>query len=127
VGPVTRGGPSLYEALGEGVFRALVDAFYRRVEADPELRRIFPPDLTEGREKQFLFLTQLFGGPARYTEQHGDPRLRFRHLPFAIGRAERDRWVDHMHAAIAEVAIPEPSASVLREYFDQFSLHMINR
>lgn len=118
---------NLYLALGDATFRSLVDAFYRRVEMDPELRRIFPPDLTEGREKQYLFLTQLFGGPPRYTARHGEPRLRFRHLPFAIGRPERDRWIGHMRLAIDEVAIPEPYASILREYFEQFSLHMINR
>lgn len=118
---------NLYAALGESTFRGLVDAFYRRVDADPDLRRIFPADLAEGREKQFLFLIQLFGGPQRYTEQHDDPRLRFRHLPFAIDRAARDRWLDHMLASIEEVGIPEPHASVLRAYFQQFSLHMINR
>jgi hemoglobin len=104
-----------------------VDAFYRRVEADPDLRAIFPPDLAEGREKQLRFLIQLFGGPPTYTERYGEPRLRFRHLPFTIDRAARDRWVGHMHAAIAEVGIPEPHASTLRQYFDAFSLHMINR
>lgn len=91
------------------------------------MRPIFPPDLAEGREKQYLFLTQLFGGPARYTEQHGEPRLRMRHLRFAIGRRERDIWLGHMRAAIDEVGVPEPYAAYLDAYFEQASLTLVNR
>src|SRR3954451_488282 len=119
--------PNLYEALGDDVFRTLVEVFYRRVEADSELRAIFPPDLTEGKERQYLFLTQYFGGPERYNERHGPPMLRRRHFPFAITPAARDRWLGHMLAAIEEVGIPEPYAAILRDYFERFSLFMINR
>ena len=61
-----------------------VEEFYRRVEADEELRRLFPEDLTEGREKQALFLEQWLGGEPRYSELYGHPRLRMRHFPFLI-------------------------------------------
>lgn len=119
---------SLYEAVGgDTTFRNLVDAFYRCVEADPFLRRIFPADLGPGKEGQFLFLTQYFGGPHRYTEQRGRPFLRMRHMPFPIGQAERDAWVSHMFAAINEVGIPEPHRSTLREYFDRAATFMINQ
>lgn len=118
---------SVYPAIGDEAFRRLVDAFYRRVEADPVLRRVFPPNLDRGREHQYLFLTQYFGGPNRYSEQVGAPMLRMRHLRFAIGRPERDLWLSHMLEAIAEVGVPEPQADILRRYFARFSLHMINR
>src|SRR5688572_12853669 len=117
----------VYPAIGDTGFRALVDNFYRRVEADPELRSIFPPDLSSGRERQYLFLRQVFGGPGEYSERHGHPRLRMRHLLFVITREARDAWLGHMLAAIAESEIPEPHASVLRDYFERFSLDMINR
>jgi hemoglobin len=117
---------AVYPAIGDAGFRALVDNFYRRVEADPELRSVFPPDLAAGRERQYLFLRQVFGGPEAYSEQHGHPRLRMRHIPFAITRAARDAWLGHMLAAITESEIPEPHASVLRDYFERFSLDMIN-
>lgn len=125
--PPTAPGQTVYEALGDELFRRLVEAFYRRVESDPVLRPIFPADLTEGREKQYLFLTQFFGGPARYTERYGEPRLRLRHLPFPIGRRERDVWIGHMLAAIDEVGVPEPYAAYLGKCFEQLSLAMINR
>ncbi len=117
---------AVYPAIGDAGFRALVDNFYRRVEADPILRPLFPADLAEGRERQYLFLRQVFGGPETYSERHGHPRLRMRHLPFAITREARDVWLGHMLAAIAESEIPEPHASTLREYFERFSLDMIN-
>ena len=68
---------SVYEQVGgDATFRRLVDAFYARVEADPVLRPLFPADLEAGKEHQFLFLTQFFGGPARYQERRGPPRPR---------------------------------------------------
>ena len=120
-------GRSLYEQVGgDPTFRRLVDAFYARVERDPLLRPIFPPDLGPGKEGQFMFLTQYWGGPPRYQEQRGHPRLRMRHAPFRIGQAERDAWVGHMLAAIDEVGIPEPARGALREYFENGASFMIN-
>src|SRR5437762_297594 len=94
-------GKTVYEQIGgDETFRRLVDAFYARVERDPILRPLFPESLEDGKENQFLFLTQYWGGPPRYAEQRGHPRLRMRHSPFAIGQRERDAWVGHMLAAI---------------------------
>lgn len=120
--------PTLYDAIGgDATFRRLVEAFYRRVEADAALRAVFPADLATGKEGQFLFLTQYFGGPHRYTAQRGRPMLRMRHLPFAIGQRARDAWVGHMLAAIDEVGIPEPYRNVMREYFARGATFMMNR
>ena len=119
---------STYEnAGGEAIFRALVDDFYRRVEADPELRSLFPDDLEPGKRGQFLFLVQFFGGPPNYSVERGHPRLRMRHMPFPIDQAARDRWLGHMLAAIDAVAIPEPARSTMRDYFDRGSSFMINQ
>ena len=118
---------SIYElAGGEAIFARLVDAFYARVEADPLLRPMFPEDLEAGKHWQFLFLMQYFGGPARYAEERGHPRLRMRHMPFPIGQAARDAWLDHMLAAIEAVGIPEPARSAMREYFERASAFMVN-
>jgi hemoglobin len=120
-------GKTLYEQVGgDDTFRRLVDTFYARIERDPLLRPIFPDDLGPGREYQFLFLTQYWGGPPRYENQRGHPRLRMRHAPFKIGQAERDAWLGHMLAAIDEVGIPEPARSQLREYFETGATFMIN-
>jgi len=124
---VPEGEFTVYELVGGDVtFRALVDEFYRRVEADDALRALFPDDLAAGKEGQFLFLTQFFGGPARYAEQRGHPRLRMRHFPFAIDRHARSRWLSHMLAAIDVVGVQEPMRTIMRDYFERASEHMIN-
>jgi hemoglobin len=118
----------LYEQIGGApVFRRLVDAFYAHIEADPVLRPLFPEDMGPGKEHQYLFLSQYFGGPATYTEQRGHPRLRMRHLPYAISTREATHWLTHMLAAIDETGIPEPHATTMRTYFRQAAAAMINR
>lgn len=119
---------NLWEQVGgDPTFRALVDAFYRRVEADPLLRPMFPADLHGGKHRQFLFITQYFGAPPRYSELQGHPRLRMRHFPFAIDQVARDRWLGYMLEAIDEIGIAEPWRTEMRNYFEMASTHMINR
>lgn len=118
---------SIYELVGgDPTFQKLVDIFYARVEQDAVLRPMFPEELEAGKHWQFLFLTQFFGGPARYQEQRGHPRLRMRHFPFPINQAARDHWLEHMLAAIDEVGIPEPARTEMRDYFERGSTFMIN-
>jgi hemoglobin len=120
--------PTIYEqAGGDAPFRRLVDIFYARIERDPLLRPLFPADLAPGKERQFLFITQYFGGPPRYNEQRGHPRLRMRHLPFRIGQAERDAWAGHMLAAIDEAGFPAGTHAALREYFERAATFLINQ
>jgi hemoglobin len=121
-------GRTLYEAVGgDATFVALVDAFYRGVEQDAELRPMYPPDLEESREHLALFLIQYFGGPQTYMMTRGHPRLRMRHVPFAIGIRERDAWFRHMSAAIDEVGIEEPYRRDMLKYFSDAATFLINR
>jgi hemoglobin len=69
---------------------------------------------------------QYFGGPSRYAEERGHPRLRMRHMPFPIGQAAVNAWLGHMLAAIDAVGIPEPARSAMREYFERASAFMVN-
>jgi hemoglobin len=119
---------TLYELIGGSpTFLRLVESFYRRVEADPVLRPMFPPDLEDGKHAQFLFLMQYFGGPQTYIEQRGHPRLRMRHAPFPIDQQAQQHWLNHMLAAIDDVQIAEPMRTEMREYFIRGSEFMINR
>jgi len=119
---------SVYEFVGgDAPFAVLVDAFYRGVETDPLLRPMYPDDLGEAKERLFLFLVQFFGGPRRYDEQRGHPRLRMRHFPFTIGEAERDAWLTHMRAAVDEAAIPEPARQMMLDYFQNTAHFLINQ
>lgn len=119
---------SVYELVGgEATFWALVEAFYRRVEADPLLRPMFPADLEEGKRWQALFLIQYWGGPAQYQAERGHPRLRMRHMPYAITPQASETWLNHMLAAIDEVGIAEPARSMMRQYFMEGAAFMINQ
>ena len=96
-------------AGGMPFFERLVRRFYEGVESDPTLRPIYPEaDLGGARQRLTLFLAQYWGGPRTYDAERGHPRLRMRHLPFAIGPAERDAWLHLMREAI-EFAGPPPA------------------
>jgi hemoglobin len=103
---------------GEAVVRRLVDRFYDLMDEMPEyypVRKLHPEDMSGSREKLFMFLSGWLGGPPLYAEKHGHPMLRARHLPFAIGVAERDAWLACMKQAMEDSGL-EPR---LREWLLQ--------
>src|SRR4051794_27104592 len=102
---------------GEPFFVALVDRFYERVEADPVLRPLYPDDLGPGKEHLTQFLIQYWGGPPRYSNERGHPRLRLRHAPFAIGQPERDAWYAAMSASLAEAGVAPDLEQRFLSYF----------
>jgi hemoglobin len=63
---------SLYEDLGGATaLDAVVDAFYKKVLADPRVNGFFAgTDMNQQARKQRLFLTFAFGGPNKYTGKH---------------------------------------------------------
>jgi hemoglobin len=119
---------TLYAELGEPTLRALVAAFYQRVRDDEIIGPLYPQDDWAGAEKRLAdFLIFRFGGPQTYIEERGHPRLRMRHMPFSIGIAERDRWLDLMGAAMHETGIKPPQAETLAAFFAQVADFMRNR
>jgi hemoglobin len=119
---------TIFEAVGgEPTFQRLVDAFYAGVEEDPVVRPLYPEDLSGPKRRLMLFLIQYFGGPSTYSEERGHPALRMRHMPFAIGQAERDAWMRHMSAAIDTLDLPELAKGQFRGYFEGASTFLINQ
>ncbi len=118
----------VFDQLGEEGIAAFVAAFYRRMKGDDLIGPMYPADDWEGSEKRLRdFLVFRCGGSARYLEERGHPRLRMRHGPFAIGIAERDRWLSLMEAALDETRTPSPSRELLTEFFSQTADFMRNR
>jgi hemoglobin len=120
--------PNIYGLIGEEGFAKLVRAFYLRVATDDILRPMYPEEdlaAAEGRLQEFLI--QRFGGPTRYSDQRGHPRLRMRHAPFAIDQRGRDRWVELMEASLAEANLPDVATRALRQFFHDTATFMINR
>ena len=118
----------VYSVIGEEGFNRLIAAFYRRIPTDDILGPMYPADDLAGAEERLReFLIFRFGGPPRYLEQRGHPRLRMRHAPFAVGQAARDRWMEIMSAALEEIKLPAEADEVLRKFFDSTATFMINR
>lgn len=118
----------VYARIGEDGFARLVRAFYAQVPGDDILGPMYPPHDLEGAEQRLRdFLVGRFGGPPRYVEQRGHPRLRMRHMPFAIDMEARNRWMSLMDRALDEAALPADVTSLLREFLGGVATFMINR
>lgn len=119
---------TLCARVGESKLRGMVTAFYRRVRMDDLIGKMYPPDDWDGAEKRLAdFIVYRFGGPQTYIEERGHPRLRGRHMPFSIGAAERDRWLELMYAAMQEVAVPAETVPLISTFFAQVANMMRNR
>jgi len=123
--------PTPYEALGGAErLRALVDRFYALMDAQPEyyaIRKLHPQNLSGSAEKLYLFLSGWLGGPPLYQQKFGQPFLRARHLPFAIGATERDLWLACMRQAMRDVQVEEGMGEALANAFAKTADHMRNR
>ena len=118
----------VYPIIGEEGFTRLIRAFYAQVPGDPILGPMYPKeDLAGAEERLREFLIGRFGGPQRYVEQRGHPRLRMRHMPFAIDTAARNQWVLLMDRALEDVKLPHEVSALLREFFHGVATFMINR
>jgi hemoglobin len=117
----------IYKQIGEEGFARLVRAFYAQVPADDVLGPMYPAgDLPGAEERLKDFLVGRFGGPPRYIEQRGHPRLRMRHLPFKLDQAARDRWVQLMDQALDEAKLPKESEDLLRAFFHHMATFLMN-
>jgi hemoglobin len=120
---------TFYELVGgEETFRRLVATFYAGVATDPVLRPLYPEtDLGPAEERLRMFLVQYWGGPRTYSEQRGHPRLRMRHVPFAIGERERLAWLTRMRAAVESLGLPADQAATLWAYLETAAFSLQNR
>jgi len=120
--------PDIYAAIGEDGFHRLIAAFYRQVPDDDILGSMYPRHDLAGAEQRLRdFLVGRFGGPQRYIEQRGHPRLRMRHMPFAVNPAARQRWMQLMMNALDEAKLPSEVDAFLREFFEGVSAMLVNR
>ncbi len=118
----------VYGRIGEDGFARLIRAFYAQVPSDDILGPMYPAHDLGGAEARLRdFLVGRFGGPPRYVEERGHPRLRMRHMPFVIDQRARDRWIQLMGKALDETELPPDVTALLREFFDGVATFMINR
>ena len=123
--------PTPYERIGgEAGLRRMTQRMYALMDTLPEaaaVRAQHPSSLEGSEQKLFEFLSGWLGGPPLFTQKHGAPMLRARHLPFAIGIAERDQWLACMDQAMAETGVPDDLRARLRQSFFQTADWMRNK
>ena len=117
---------TLFERLGEGNLRKLVDQFYDLVFSNDQISHLFKTDKELIKEKQRLFLTQFLGGPTLYSEQYGHPRLRARHLPHPITQEDAVAWLSCMSKAVTQLEISEELKDELFKRFVPTAMFMVN-
>lgn len=119
----------IYSVIGEDGFERLVAAFYRRIPKDDILGPMYAEedDFSGAEQRLRDFLVFRFGGPPRYIEERGHPRLRMRHVRFPIAQNARDRWMELMSAALVEANFPVEIEVRLRAFFDSTATFLINR
>ncbi len=118
----------IYQLLGQDRLEAIVAAFYRRVPEDEVLAPMYPAhDLAGAEQRLRSFLVYRFGGPQTYLQERGHPRLRMRHMPFAVDERARDRWMALMMAAVDEVGVDPEHRAYLEGFLGDIATFLRNR
>ncbi|MDB5053674.1 MAG: globin [Bacilli bacterium] len=118
---------SIYEMMGgEQGIRQLVESFYPKVLNEPLLAPLFPEDIRPVVDKQFLFLSQFFGGPSLYSDLYGHPMMRARHMPFPITTERANAWLACMKNALAELKIDVNLQAAILERLKGTAYHFVN-
>lgn len=118
---------TLFELMGGAeTVRRIVEAFYPKVLKNPLLAPLFPSDIEPVMDKQYMFLSQFFGGPTLYSDVHGHPMMRGRHMPFPITVERADAWLGCMAEAMEEVGLPQELREFLLQRLKGSAYHFVN-
>jgi hemoglobin len=116
-----------YDRLGPENLKLLVEHFYDLVFANEEIRHLFKTDKELIKEKQRLFLTQFFGGPALYSEKYGHPQMRARHMPHPISQENAVAWLSCMSEALKNLPVDEDLKDEMFKRFVPTAMFMVNK
>lgn len=119
---------AIWQTVGSEGFEKIAAAFYERVKRDSLIGPMYPADDWEGAEHRFAtFLKFRFGQDETYLQERGHPRLRGRHMPFAIGETERDRWLVLMEGVLKAEKIDSEVSAELMNFFSGVADFMRNQ
>ncbi|CAM3851581.1 globin [Alicyclobacillus pomorum] len=122
-----RTAPTLYDlAGGASAMQALVNVFYDKVQQNKVLRPLFPDDFDDVKKRQYMFLTQFFGGPPLFSQTYGAPMMRARHMKAAIAPRHAKEWLACMSESLQEVGIQGPLFDVMMDRFTKAGYQMVN-
>ena len=118
---------TLYNRIGgDHALRLLTDRFYDLVFKHELISRLFKNDKDEIKEKQRLFLTQFLGGPQLYSDVHGHPMMRARHMPHVITEDDAVAWLQCMSEAVGSLPIDKELKDELFDRFPRTAFFMVN-
>lgn len=118
--------PTIYSKLGDENLKKLLDYFYDGI-FESDIAHLFNQTEKEIiKHKQYCFLSQFLGGPMRYNETYGNPKMRMRHLCHKIDEKARDTWLDCMKSAIDKLEIQDDLKVALFGCFPKLANHMVN-
>ena len=122
---------SLYSRPGgESVLRRYVELLYDFMAEAAEvehLRKMHPADLSHARDRLFMFLSGMLGGPPLYMQAFGHPRLRRRHMHFEIGDVERDQWLQCARYAADQLEVAPRTRDDLMQELSVMANHLRNK
>jgi hemoglobin len=120
-----------YERLGgDEAVRRLCKTFYQIMSDTPQtqlIRSMHPEEIQTSEDKLYMFLSGWLGGPPLFENKFGHPRLRGRHLPYAIGIEERDQWLYCMAQALKIMGLESVFSEQLMSSFVQTADFMRNQ
>lgn len=112
---------TIFEAVGgiEGL-RRLCRTFYEAVLADPLIAPVFANFTTTHIEHVAVWLTEIFEGPTRYSDELGGHQALLKaHLGLSITEEQRTRWLELMDASVKQVfPVDEELQRSIMNYFD---------
>jgi hemoglobin len=112
----------------ENIVQMLED-FYLELEKS-EIRDMFPPDMQSASRKSAAFFIGLCGGPPLYHQLYGHPRLRRRHMPFAIDNNAKDVWLDCFKKILKDApekySFPKEHLAGFINFIEGFAPWMVN-
>ena len=100
--------PTLYEwAGGADALERLTELFYEKVRADELLEPVFRGMEAQHPKWVAMWLGEVFGGPARYTEERGGyPHMLEKHRGRTLTEQMRRRWVQLICDAADDAELP---------------------
>jgi hemoglobin len=122
---------SMFDRIGGAVaIDRLVEAFYLNMDTLPQaktIRDMHHANLDAVKAVLKRYLSEWTGGPKLYSPEKGHPRLRQRHMGFAIDDAARDAWMACMDKALAEHVADAEARAELRENMKKLADWMRNQ